>query len=267
LEAALYWIRECDIDAWRLDVANEVSFDFWREFSQKVRDLKKDFYIVGEICHDASPWINSGVFNASMNYPLGFAVIDFFLKKSIGPEEFTNRIACALSRYSDLHNKAAFNLLDSHDTVRSLTTAGGDKLALKNAFTMLLLLPGSPCVYYGTEIGMSGGPDPLNRRPFVWNEAKQDRDLLAFFKKLIAFRRLHADFLNAASFFYRSLGSARLWTLGSGGEKISVVYAGEKPFWGESSPETGKMAFCTADSAVNETGELPPYSIGVYSCF
>lgn len=270
LEAALYWIREADIDGWRLDVANEVSLDFWRVFSRRVREMKKDFYIVGEIWHDASPWINSFLFDATMNYPLGFAIQDFLLRKSIGAEEFTTRIVASLSRYSDLHNTVAFNLLDSHDTVRALTTAGGDRLALRNAFTFLLLLPGSPCLYYGTEVGMDGGDDPQNRRPMVWSKDRQDQNLLAFFQKLIAFRLAHADFINTTGIFCRDLNSGWLWTLSSNtGEEISIVYAKDTPVSVGSTLVLGDKVFCTAETSSSDTesaclDDIPPFSIGVY---
>jgi neopullulanase len=259
LEAAAYWIRECDIDGWRLDVAGEVSFDFWKDFSRLVRSLKKDFYLNGEIWHDASNWINSGLFDAAMNYPLGGAVSDYFLKRRISASQFTCRLIDALGRYSDLHNRAAFNLLDSHDTDRALTRAGGDKLALRNAFTMLFLLPGAPCLYYGTETGMEGGGDPDNRRPMVWDEAKQDRALLRFFQDLINFRKNHISLIFDSVLEYKRRGSAHCWEFSNGGEGLTVLYCEERGLSRFDAP--GVLLFGTADS---DPGTLPPYSMAVY---
>jgi glycosidase len=87
IDAAVYWIREYDIDGWRLDVSDEVSLDFWREFSRTVREAKTDCYIAGEMWHDVSNWPNPGYFSAAMKYPLGFAAADFFLRKSINPRD------------------------------------------------------------------------------------------------------------------------------------------------------------------------------------
>jgi glycosidase len=265
LDAALYWIRECDIDAWRLDVANEVSFDFWRDFSREVRAAKKDFYILGEIWHDASPWINGGYFSSAMNYPLGFALIDYFLKKTIGPEELTGRLIQALCRYSGLHTQAAFNLLDSHDTARVLTLAGGDKQAVRNAFAMLMLLPGSPCIYYGTEGGLDGGRDPQNRRPMIWDETKQDRDLRDFFKKLIALRKELRGLVRDAGLSFRRLGSAACWELagpaGTGGV-LTVVHAGNKPVPAHRVRPLGRQLLCTAGPDAG--GQIPPRALGVF---
>jgi glycosidase len=194
--AACYWIKECDIDAWRLDVANEVSVDFWHAFASAVRQLKDDFYIVGEIWHDATPWINANCFDAVMNYPLGFAIRDYFLMGKISLGEFNHKLFHSISRYSQMHTEGAFNVLDSHDTPRILTIANGNKQMVRNALTMFFLLPGSPCIYYGTEIGMEGGQDPDCRRPMIWNEARQDKELLEYIKYLLAFRKQNISFIN-----------------------------------------------------------------------
>ncbi len=44
LEVGRYWVREFDIDGWRLDVANEVDHSFWREFRKEVKTIKPDLY-------------------------------------------------------------------------------------------------------------------------------------------------------------------------------------------------------------------------------
>ncbi len=43
LEIARYWIEEYDIDAWRLDVANEVDHAFWKNSGKHVMTQKKIF--------------------------------------------------------------------------------------------------------------------------------------------------------------------------------------------------------------------------------
>lgn len=70
LEVGRYWVREFDIDGWRLDVANEVDHSFWRKFRTEVKAIKPDLYILGEIWHDSMPWLRGDQFDAVMNYPL-----------------------------------------------------------------------------------------------------------------------------------------------------------------------------------------------------
>jgi glycosidase len=262
LEVAAHWIRECDIDGWRLDVANEVSFDFWKAFRKTVDAAKDDFYVVGEIWHDSSPWLFSGCFDAVMNYPAGFAIRDFFLKKELSPRAFTDRLFTALSRYDDAHNRAAFNLLDSHDTPRALSVAGGDKNALKNAFTMLFLLPGAPCVYYGDEVGMDGGNDPLCRKPMVWDEARRDTDLLAFFRSLVSFRTEYAAALNNGVVRYEEDGGIHCWRFSGSGKTFSAVYAED------AAPVAALAARYGSPILRGEElrdGALPPMTLAVYA--
>jgi neopullulanase len=269
LDAAAYWIKECDIDGWRLDVANEVSFDFWKEFSRLTHSLKPDFYVVSEIWNDASAWINPGLFDAVMNYPLGNAVSDCFMTKKISPETFTRRLFSALTRYSDLHNRVSFNLLDSHDTDRAMTRAKGDKLALKNAFTMLFLFPGSPSIYYGTEIGMEGGVDPDCRRPMIWDEKLQDRELLSFFQNLIRFRKEYLSIINDSALHYEAENGGlstespvHKWGFSGRAGHLVAMYSGAQPAKFDA---PGACVFGPdADLALYETG-LPPYTLAVYN--
>jgi glycosidase len=51
--------------------------------------------------------------------------------------------------------------------------------------------PGAPCIYYGDEIGMKGGPDPDCRRTFSWDESRWNSALRDFFKRSIALRKAH----------------------------------------------------------------------------
>jgi neopullulanase len=259
IDAAVYWIKECDIDAWRLDVANEVSLDFWNNFSTSVRKAKKDCYILGEIWHDASNWINPGCFDSAMNYPLGFAVSDFFLKKAVDAAAFTGRLLAALSRYSDLHNRAAFNLMDSHDTARALTLAKGDKQALRNAFTMLFLFPGSPCIYYGTEIGMAGD-ESANREPMIWDETQQDRDLLSFFKDLITFRAAHIKLIDEGRLRFEENGGVPRWLIGGDEGCLAAIYTGDKPL----AVQEGELAFCAAPLRGMPPRDIPPHTLAVF---
>ena len=84
-----------------------------------------------------------------------------------------------------------YNLLSSHDEPRFLTVVGNDKRRLRLATLFQMTFPGAPSIYYGDEIGMTGGPDPDCRRAFPWSETLWDRDLREDFKRFIALRRAH----------------------------------------------------------------------------
>lgn len=85
-----------------------------------------------------------------------------------------------------------FNLLDSHDTERILWTANEDVQLVKSALAFLFLQKGTPCIYYGTELALTGGPDPDCRRCMPWERVSSTNDMLNFMKKLIKIRK-HAS--------------------------------------------------------------------------
>ncbi|MED0657185.1 alpha-glycosidase [Anoxybacillus ayderensis] len=189
LDVATYWIREFDIDGWRLDVANEVDHQFWREFRQAVKAIKPDVYILGEIWHDAMPWLRGDQFDAVMNYPFTNGALNYFAKGHVRASEFANTIVHVWHNYPQNVNEVAFNLLGSHDTPRILTQCDEQKEKVKLMFTFQLSFSGSPCIYYGDEIGLTGGQDPLCRKCMVWEKEKQDRDLFAHVQTLISLRK------------------------------------------------------------------------------
>ncbi|MGC8779654.1 MAG: glycoside hydrolase family 13 protein [Anaerolineae bacterium] len=204
-DVARHWI-EFGIDGWRLDVPAEIDDDeFWREFRRRVRAANPEAYIVGEIWDEADRWLQGDQFDGVMNYGVARAALGFFAAATFDREyrpggfrlhemagrQFIREIERLMKRYAWPIIQTQLNLLDSHDTARFITQAGGDRSALQLALLFLMTLPGAPCIYYGTEIGMAGGPDPDCRRAFPWDEAAWDRELLAWVKRAIALRHAH----------------------------------------------------------------------------
>ncbi|MGD6965346.1 alpha-glycosidase [Rossellomorea vietnamensis] len=202
LEAARYWIKEFDIDGWRLDVANEVDHSFWREFRKETKAIKPELYILGEIWHDSMPWLRGDQFDAVMNYPFTTNILNLFAKDSINPRQFMESMTQVVHMYPRNVMETAFNLVGSHDTPRILTECGGNKEKVKQIFTLMLTFIGSPCIYYGDEIGMTGGADPGCRKCMEWDTAKQDRGLFEHVQKLISLRKEHKLLANDGTFTF-----------------------------------------------------------------
>lgn len=191
LKVAEYWIKEVGMDGWRLDVADEVDDAFWRDFRRVVKAANPEAYILGEIWNESSAWLQGDQFDAAMNYPFTDAVNGFFVKNKMNAETFANSIGRQLSRYPLQASEVAFNLLDSHDTPRLLTLCEGDQRKMKLAALFQFTYLGTPCIYYGDEIGLDGDQDPGCRKCMEWDEAKQDRELFTFYQQLIALRHAH----------------------------------------------------------------------------
>jgi glycosidase len=239
LDVARYWIEEFDIDGWRLDVANEVDHQFWRDFRRAVKAVKSDVYILGEIWHDSMPWLGGDQFDAVMNYPFTNSAVDYFAKNKITAEDFANSVIKVLHMYPANVNEVAFNLLDSHDTPRILTLANGDLDRVKLLYLFQLSFIGTPCIYYGDEIGMAGGHDPGCRACMEWDESKQNRDLFAYVKNLIEMRKTIPAFGNDSSFKILSADN----------ETNTLVYQKEA--------EQGRVVFIVNNSGMEQELALP----------
>ncbi len=84
-----------------------------------------------------------------------------------------------------------FNILDSHDTERIRNLCRGDWQRERQAVLFQMTYPGTPCIYYGDEIGMEGGRDPDDRRCMIWDKAQWHQEALDFYQKVLAMRRSH----------------------------------------------------------------------------
>lgn len=202
MQVAEYWLKQ-GIDGWRLDVPNEVTTPgFWQEFRDRVKAINPEAYIVGEIWTDASEWLDGTQFDGVMNYRFAEPTIAFVSGNRYVPEyaefhykpypaidakQYGKRITKLLNSYDWEIQQTQLNLLDSHDTSRVLTAVGGDRDTIHLATTLLLTFPGAPSIYYGDEIGLSGGRDPDNRRGFP-DTQDWDLDTLKHHQKLISLR-------------------------------------------------------------------------------
>lgn len=202
LKVAKFWIEECDIDAWRLDVSNEVDHEFWRSFRKVCDSAKKDFYIVGENWDDSNPWLKSDQMHAVMNYNFTYPCWSFFGKKEFNNKQFIEAISNMQVMYPKNILPNLYNLLDSHDTTRIITMCNENIQSAILAYVFLFTISGSPSIYYGGEIGLSGGHDPLNRRCMIWDKDKQNLQLLEIIKKLISLRKQHPSFKAVDIKFY-----------------------------------------------------------------
>src|SRR5690606_24612163 len=204
LDVAEHWLR-FGADGWRLDVPAEIDDDdFWREFRLRCRATREDAYLVGEIWDEAGRWLQGDMFDGVMNYPLARAIYGLVgrdvdtaeaAKRGLGRLErmgaaaFADRTDKLLAAYPEEATLGQLNVLDSHDTPRMGTVLRGDETAIRQALTLQFAFPGSPCLYYGDEIGLRGGHDPRNRGTVPWAEpATWAGGLRAFVSRLGARR-------------------------------------------------------------------------------
>ncbi|GFP21849.1 alpha-glucosidase [Candidatus Hakubella thermalkaliphila] len=193
------------IDGWRLDVANEVGMDgtntgnhdIWREFRSHVKGVNRNALIVGEYWHVPTSWLGGDQWDSAQNIN-GFTTP---VSRWITGRDLSDRAAAIDTATFDAWIRgtlgdnpwpataAMWNALSNHDISRFLHRAGGDIGRLRQAAIFQMTFVGAPKIYYGDEIGLTGGPDPDNRRTFNWDSRTWNTEIFNLYRRLISIRR------------------------------------------------------------------------------
>ena len=189
---------------WRMDVVPWVADDFWREWRSAIKAHQPDALTVAETWFDASKYFLGDMFDSTMNYIFRNAVLDYAAGGHAGV--MVANLEHLREAYPPQAHAALMNLLSSHDQARSLhhfgwhddvkdpATIARAKQRLKLAVLFQMTYPGAPTVYYGDEVGVTGGDDPYNRATYPWADlgGQPDQALLDEFRTLIGLRKAHA---------------------------------------------------------------------------
>ena len=189
LAAVDYWRTHASLAGVRLDVGNEVDPSMWRVLRTHVKAMAPDFWIVGENWGDGTPWFGGDQWDSQMGYQFRDAALAFFPDAKTTPSQFMDRLMAIYSMYPPQVSRNLMTLIGSHDTPRFLTLCKGDADLMRLAATVQLGWPGAPMVYYGDELGMTGGPDPMNRKGMAWPTATAQNPMLRFYRRMIAVRK------------------------------------------------------------------------------
>lgn len=185
-----YWLKEYEIDGWRLDVASEINDAFWESFHRAAKEINPEAILIGEVWETARHWLDGRKFDSTMNYDFRKHCRRFFAERSIDAYDFDGRVTHMRMRYRTQTVYAQLNLLDSHDVSRFLSLCGGDEKRYKLAVLFQMSFPGIPSVFYGDEKGISGILEEEYRAPMMWE--KEEDELFDFYKKAIRLRRDYA---------------------------------------------------------------------------
>ena len=221
---AKYWLAQ-GASGWRLDVAENKSDAWWRQFRDAIKSYDPNAVSIGEHWSDASQWLLGDQQDGTMNYRFRDAVINFFDNGGVDPDtghdsheaytasQFNDHLQTVLEEYPQAAIYDSMNLVDSHDTGRILwelgDTTGASAAQVAQAKQTLRLIAlfqmtwvGAPTIYYGDEAGQtqstyadSGGVqrvDPGTRRTFPWDH--QDVSLENWYRQWIGVREANPVF-------------------------------------------------------------------------
>ncbi|HLG27497.1 MAG TPA: alpha-amylase family glycosyl hydrolase [Paenisporosarcina sp.] len=195
LDAAKWWIKETDVDGYRLDTVKHVPKDFWTEFAKEVKSVKDDFYLLGEVWHDdlrvVASYEKTGI-DGFVDFSQNQHLRTTFAK----PNQSLGWLFTSWERNKAFYSRPELlgNFMDNHDMsrfTRDILINKQDPISRwKLALTYLYTAPGIPIVYYGSEIALDGAEDPGNRRLM---EFDGDKELINHISKLGALRQKYTS--------------------------------------------------------------------------
>ena len=238
-------------DGFRLDVADELPDEFLKLLYDRVKQIKPDALVLGEVWEDASnkraygrrrTYFTNAELDSVMNYPYRTAILNFMRGFDSGAK-LKETVMSIAENYPPQVVACNMNLLGTHDTPRILTALVDDfdgtreekakrhlsRNQLDVACERLLMasflqytLPGCPSLYYGDEAGMEGYKDPFNRRPYPWG--REDWDLISHYRRLGQLRK-NCEALRLGDIQFFQAGDKHLGFSRSYAGKTVYVYA------------------------------------------
>jgi len=235
---SIWWAETSGLDSYRIDTFPYVPRKFWADWHAALRRLYPYLTTVGEVFHRDPAvtsffaggqrrfdGVDSGV-TTLFDYPMYFALRDVLLNDAP-----VGRLADVL-RHDSLYVRPEelVTFFGNHDVPRFASANGSSQRKLKLAFGLILTLRGIPELYYGDEIGMSGGGDPDNRRdlPGGWPDdphnaftaegrTAEQQELYTYVQTLLRLRQEH-----------HALATGRLWHLASDDSSYVFLHENEE---------------------------------------
>ena len=168
-------------DGWRLDTAFELGYDYLYDLTQAAHQEKPGSLVVGEIVNYPAEWLRS--LDAVMNFTLRQTLLG--IASGVIAPATAGRMIDRMIREAGIEPiLKSWTLIDNHDRPRIATII--PDLSMRRVIQALqFTLPGAPHLYYGSEVGMTGGDDPANRAPMRWDLVRDENPELAWIRKLV----------------------------------------------------------------------------------
>ena len=298
VQNSIWWAEISGLDGYRLDTFPYVPRTFWAEWHAELRRIYPRLSTIGEVFHP-DPTVTSffvggrrgwdGIdtqLTTVFDYPMYFVLREVLLADAPA-----SRLADILRQDSLYpHPEFLVPFFGNHDVPRFAGVAGATPAKLKLAYGLTLTLRGVPQLYYGDELGMTGGGDPDNRHDFPggWMEDRKDafaregrtseqQATFEYVQGLLRLRRENDALRTGKLWHLASDDSSYVFLRESDEEKLVVAFhngKSERQMTIELHDTPGKQA--TGISALFGTGQadlagqelrlhLPPESLSVFA--
>lgn len=191
-ERVYAWLRDrskallalADPDGFRVDAVGHLPEGFLARLGADLRpDARPAFELLGEV-FDGNPdrlaaRAAADGLDAVFDFPLHYAMVDVFCG-----DAHPGRVAASLR--PDYGGARPVTMLDNHDTPRIRSRCGGDLDRVAQALAFQLTARGTPALTWGTEVGLEGALEPLNRGDMVFPD--EEPPLAVTIRELLALR-------------------------------------------------------------------------------
>jgi glycosidase len=204
-----YWIRETDVDGFRVDAVKHMGPLTCCRFCTNIREYayslgKRGFFLFGELAASNDEIYNQYIgqntsvkdgnktvffgLNSLLDFRLAKgddynAALRSVIKGDAGPETLFNRQKAQQSRALNQGEIGRYlvSFIDNHDTFWQPDGRFGARAndqQVIGGIGFLLCTLGTPCIYYGTEQGFSGAGCDNNVREAMFDKNKPGQNLL-----------------------------------------------------------------------------------------
>jgi len=181
-----HWIKECDVDGFRCDVAYMVPTDFWEQARAELQKEKPDIMLLAEA---SKPELLVQAFDIDYSWPL-LATLNRVLVQGAPATEI--RRSWEETREENPQGALHMRITDDHDEPRAVARFGIRGALAGSA--LMFTLDGVPLLYNGMEVGdatESGDPALFEKLPIFWHP-KDRPQVWDTYHNLITLRKQYA---------------------------------------------------------------------------